>query len=92
MQIRKISEQAGEPVATLEQLKMELHLQMVKAQYAAHLPHLPHLYWEGMKPEGSAVALANCIIAICAFCKLHNIDLEWAIKMSLDYRRSKQGE
>lgn len=92
MQLRKISEQAETSAVTLEQLREITDFLLWEAQQEIAEGPRPHLYWEGFEPHGAAVCLADIIIEICAYCAQYNIDLEWAIKMSLDYRRSKQGE
>tara|TARA_E500000331_G_scaffold342891_1_gene377053 strand:- start:387 stop:722 length:336 start_codon:yes stop_codon:yes gene_type:complete len=41
------------------------------------------------KPEGIPIELADCIIRIFDFCGLHNIDLEKALEIKMDYNRTR---
>lgn len=41
------------------------------------------------KPEGIPVELADCVIRIFDFCGLHEIDLESAIELKMEYNKTR---
>jgi NTP pyrophosphatase (non-canonical NTP hydrolase) len=47
------------------------------------------IYFNGEKPEGVPVELADCLIRIADFCGKEGIDLEKAVRMKLDYNKSR---
>jgi NTP pyrophosphatase (non-canonical NTP hydrolase) len=44
---------------------------------------------EGMKPEGIAIELADCIIRILDFCGKEEIDIEAAIRIKHEYNKTR---
>lgn len=41
------------------------------------------------KPEGIPIELADCVIRIFDFCGLHNIDLEKALELKMEYNKTR---
>jgi NTP pyrophosphatase (non-canonical NTP hydrolase) len=41
------------------------------------------------KPEGIPIELADCMIRIFDFCGLHNIDLEKAIQIKMEFNKTR---
>ena len=49
----------------------------------------PQIYYDGEKPEGIAVELADCILRILDYCDKENIDIEAIIKMKHEYNKTR---
>ena len=47
------------------------------------------VYIKDHKPEGFPIELADCIIRICETCSYWNIDLEAAIRIKLNFNKSR---
>jgi NTP pyrophosphatase (non-canonical NTP hydrolase) len=45
--------------------------------------------WNGEKPEGIAIELADCIIRILDYCGKEGIDIEEAIRIKHEYNRTR---
>lgn len=49
----------------------------------------PQIYFNGEKPEGIAVELADCILRILDYCAVKDIDIESVIKLKHDYNKTR---
>ena len=47
------------------------------------------LYYNGEKPEGIAVELADCIIRILDYCGMHDVDIEEILLDKHEYNKSR---
>lgn len=48
-----------------------------------------HEYYDGQKPEGIAIELADCIIRILDYCGKTGIDIEEMIKIKHEYNKNR---
>ncbi len=42
------------------------------------------------KPEGVPVEIADCFIRLGDFCEEYGIDAEWAIRLKMDYNKTRE--
>ena len=49
----------------------------------------PQVYYDGDKPEGIGVELADCILRILDYCGKENIDIETILKMKHEYNKTR---
>jgi NTP pyrophosphatase (non-canonical NTP hydrolase) len=70
-----------------------MHSELSEALEEYRNGHSPNqIYYNEMpkdKPEGIPIELADCIIRIFDFCGLHNIDLEQALTIKMQYNKTR---
>ena len=57
-------------------------------KYREGMP-MDHVYFEGGKPEGIGIELADCIIRILDTCGEYGIDIEYCIKLKMKYNKNR---
>src|SRR5688572_16550700 len=68
-----------------------MHSELSEAleEYRKGVP-LKEVYYSGdEKPEGVPIELADCIIRILDFCAANNIDIEEAIRLKMEYNKTR---
>ena len=50
---------------------------------------LDRIWYNGNKPEGIPIELADAVIRILDFCEANEIDLEYALKVKMDYNDTR---
>ena len=48
-----------------------------------------HEFYDGEKPEGIAIELADCIIRILDYCGKENIDIDEAVRIKREYNKTR---
>ena len=48
------------------------------------------IYFERDKPEGIPIELADVIIRIADYCGREGIDLEWALRIKMNYNKTRE--
>ena len=68
---------------------LEEHRKGKTPQEIYYVEKNPILLGAPIKPEGIPIELADCIIRIFDFCGLHNIDLEKALSLKMEYNKTR---
>lgn len=66
-----------------------MHCELSEAIEELRKNEAPAMYWEGEKPEGWAVELADCVIRIMDACEHYGVNLEDLITMKMRYNETR---
>lgn len=78
------------PPSVLERIAL-MHSELSEAAEEYRKGNSVKLVWwiDGKKPEGFPIELADCIIRICDAAEYFGIDLERAIKVKMEYNKTR---
>ena len=68
---------------------LEEHRKGKSPQEIYYVSKNPIILGKPSKPEGIPIELADCIIRIFDFCGLHEIDLEEALSLKMEYNKTR---
>jgi NTP pyrophosphatase (non-canonical NTP hydrolase) len=79
-----------DPPKTLGEAVLLVHTELSEAveELRKDVP-IDSIYFLSDKPEGFGVELADAIIRICDIAQYHSIDLEDAIRLKLEYNKTR---